>query len=125
MLYWKFDLYLFNIQTYTKITVNKAVTNAQLPDTSFVEGLASGATGFAKSAGGNSTTITLRDTSGTFITGEQIRINGLTTVARSIKTVTAHRLEDIKSVYQNTNGSFAGFGFDFSGDFVLKSSPIR
>ena len=77
------------------------------------------------SAGGNSANINLRDTSGTFIVGEQIRINGLTTVARSIKTVTAHRLEDIKSVYQNSNGDFAGFGYDFSGDLVLKSSPIR
>ena len=75
-------------------------------------------------AGGGSASITLRGTSGTFIVGEQLRINGLTTVARSIKTVTAHRLEDIKSVYQDSS-SFAGFAFDFSGDLVLKTTPIR
>ena len=120
----KFDLYLFDIQTFTSLTLNTAVSSTELPDTAFVEGLSSGASGFARSAGGNSANITLRDTSGTFITGEQIRINGLTTVARSIKTVTAHRLEDIKSVYQDSS-AFAGFAFDFSGDLVLKTEPIR
>ena len=121
----KFDLYLYDIQTYTSLVLNSAVSSTELPDTAFIEGLSSGASGFATAAGGNSVNILLEDTSGTFIVGEQIRINGLTTVARSIKTVTAHRLEDIKSVYQNTNGSFAGFGFDFSGDLVLKTTPIR
>jgi hypothetical protein len=121
----KFDLYLFDVQTFTSLVLNTAVSSTELPDTAFVEGLSSGASGFATSAGGNSATITLSDTSGTFIVGEQIQINGLTTVSRSIKTVTAHRLEDIKSVYRNTNGLFAGFGYDFSADLVLKSTPIR
>ena len=120
----KFDLYLFDVQTFTNLTLNTAVSSTELPDTAFVEGLSSGASGFARSAGGNSANITLRDTSGTFIVGEQIRINGLTTVARSVKTVTAHRLEDIKSVYQDSS-AFAGFAFDFSGDLVLKTAPIR
>ena len=119
-----FDLYLFDIQTFTKITVNKAVTNAQLPDTSFVEGLASGASGFAVSQGGNSTTITLSDTSGTFIRGEEIRING--NVGGSTRTITAVQefsIRDIKSVYQDA--SALGLQTDFSADLVLKQSPIK
>ena len=120
----KFDLYLFDVQTFTSLVLNTAVSSTELPDTAFVEGLSSGASGFAVNGGGNSATITLNTTSGTFIVGEQIRINGLTTVARSIKTVTAHRLEDIKSVYQDSS-AFTGFGFDFSGDLVLKSTTIR
>ena len=120
----KFDLYLYDVQTFTSLVLNTAVTSTELPDTAFVEGLSSGASGFATGAGGNSANIVLEDTSGTFIVGEQIRINGLTTVARSIKTVTAHRLEDIKSVYQDSS-AFSGFAFDFSGDLVLNSTPIR
>ena len=120
----KFDLYLYDVQTYTSLVLNEAVTSSELPDTAFVEGLSSGASGFARNAGGNSASILLEDTSGKFIVGEQIRINGLTTVARSIKTVTAHRLEDIKSVYQDSS-AFAGFAFDFSGDLVLKTKPIK
>ena len=119
----KFDLYLFDIQTYTKITVNKAVTNAQLPDTSFVEGLASGATGFAVSQGGNSTTITLRDTSGTFIRGEEIRINDNAGGAtRTITAVQEFSIRDIKSVYQNA--AALGLQGDFSADLVLNETSI-
>ena len=119
----KFDLYLFDIQTYTKITVNKAVTNAQLPDTSFVEGLASGATGFAESQGGNSTTITLRDTSGTFIRGEEIRINGnVGGATRTITAVQEFSIRDIKSVYQDA--STLGLQGDFSADLVLNETSI-
>ena len=81
----KFDLYLYDVQTYTSLVLNTAVSNAELPDSAFVEGLSSGASGFARNAGGGSASILLEDTSGTFIVGEQIRINGLTTVARSIK----------------------------------------
>ena len=35
----KFDLYLFDIQTFTFLTVNKLLTSQELPDTAFVEGL--------------------------------------------------------------------------------------
>ena len=120
----KFDLYLFDIQTYTVLVVNKAVSNTDLPDSSFVEGLSSGATGFSAVSGGNSTTVTLRDTSGTFIAGEEIRINNnIGGATRSIKTVTEKSLRDVKSVYQDA--SALGLQTDFSADMVLKSSPIK
>ena len=117
-----FDLYLFNIQLYTVLNVNQALSNAQLPDGSFVEGLSSGATGFAKSAGGGATTITLRDRSGTFIAGEEISING-GSGSRTISTVSEKSLRDIKSVYQDA--SALGLQTDFSADLVLQPTPIR
>ena len=120
----KFDLYLFDIQTYTFLTVNKAVSNTDLPDTSFVEGLASGATGFAVNAGGNSTTVQLRGTSGTFIAGEEIRINdNIGGATRTITSVSEKSLRDVKSVYQDA--SSLGLQTDFSADLVLKPSPIK
>ena len=119
-----FDLYLFDIQLYTVITVNQVLSNAQLPDGAFVEGLSSGATGFAKSAGGGAATITLRDRSGTFIVGEEIRINdNIGGVTRTISTVSEKSLRDVKSVYQDS--SALGLQSDFSGDTVLIPSPIR
>ena len=48
----QFDLYVYDIQLYTELTFNVAVSNAELPLGSFIEGLSSGATGFAVSAGG-------------------------------------------------------------------------
>ena len=122
-----FDLYLFDIQTYTFLNLNKTLSNIDLPDTSFVEGLSSGATGFAVSSGGNSATVTLRDTSGTFIAGEQIRINGndgnAIGASRTIATVSEKSLRDVKSVFQDS--STLGLQGDFSADIVLKPSPIR
>ena len=116
----KFDLYLFDIQTFTTLTVNKALTSTELPDTGFVEGLSSGASGFSVSAGGNSATINLRDTSGTFIEGEEIKIDG---VRRTIASVSEKSLRDVKSVYQDA--STTSLATDFSADLVLKQSPIK
>ena len=119
----KFDLYLFDVQTKTFLTVNKTLSNTQLPDTAFVEGLKSGATGFAHGAGGNSTTISLMNTSGKFIKGEEISINGRTVDTRTIVSVNEKSLRDVKSVFQDATA--LGLQTDFSADVVLNQSPIR
>jgi hypothetical protein len=97
------DLYLYDIQTYTTLTLNSSVSNTELPATSFVKGKSSGASGYAVSAGGDSTTISLRQTSGTFLVGEQILINGLE-FPRTIKSLRVYNTQNIKSVYQSTSG---------------------
>jgi len=118
----QFDLYLYDIQLFTKITVNVALSNTELPVGSFVEGLSSGATGFAEEAGGGGTTHDLEQVSGTFIVGEQIRINGDNSLTRSITTVVKNGLEDVMSVHQED--TFIS-GADFSGDLVLKEVIIK
>jgi hypothetical protein len=102
------NLYLYDIQTYTTLVLNTSVTSAELPATSFVKGKSSGASGFAVSAGSASSTINLRQTSGTFSVGEQLIINGLD-FPRTIKTVTAYSEEDIKSVKQSASTGFSQF----------------
>jgi hypothetical protein len=97
------NLYLYDIQTYTTLVLNTSITSAELPATSFVKGKSSGASGFAVSAGSASSTINLRQTSGTFSVGEQLIINGLD-FPRTIRTVTAYSTEDIKSVKQSASG---------------------
>jgi hypothetical protein len=102
------NLYLYDIQTYTTVGLNTSVTSAELPATSFVKGKSSGASGFAVSAGGASSTINLRQTSGTFSVGEQLIINGID-FPRTIRTVTAYSTEDIKSVKQSASSGFSQF----------------
>ena len=102
------NLYLYDIQTYTTLVLNTSVTSTELPATSFVKGKSSGASGFAVSAGSASSTINLRQTSGTFSVGEQLIINGLD-FPRTIKTVTAYSEEDIKSVKQSASTGFSQF----------------
>ena len=115
-----FDLYLFDVQTFTEITLNQSVSAAQLPDSSFVEGVSSGASGFAESAGSGSNTVTLSQTTGTFIAGEQLRINGTTLVSRSVKSVRTFGIQDVKSVFQDSTAVSAELKSDFSGDTVLQ-----
>ena len=75
------------MQTFTRLELNQAVSNAELPDTSFVRGLSSGATGYAIAAGGASTVIKLTQVTGVFVAGEQIIINEDSEIPRSVRTV--------------------------------------
>ena len=72
------------------------VSNAELPDASYVRGLSSGATGHATAAGGASTIVKLPQVTGSFITGEGIIINEDPELSRSIQT-RIFGVEDIKS----------------------------
>jgi hypothetical protein len=117
------DFYLYDVQTYTTLVLNQNLSAQQLPLSSYVKGKSSGASGYTSEAGNNTTTIKLRQTSGTFIRGEQIIINGLEIYPRSISEITVYGTEDIKQVYQST--SVSGFSTSFIGDSVLdKQLPI-
>jgi len=105
------DLYLYDIQTYTTIVLNSIISSTELPATSYVKGKSSGASGYAVSAGGSSNTISLRQTSGTFSVGEQLIINGID-FPRTIRTVTAYSTEDIKSVKQTGISGYPTFTAD-------------
>ena len=122
----QFDLYLFDVQTFTELTLNSSVSNAQLPDSSFVEGVSSGASGFANAQGGGSDTVNLVQTTGTFIAGEQLRINGTTLVSRSVKRVKELLVLKILSpVFQDSTAVDSELKSDFSGDLILqrKTAP--
>jgi hypothetical protein len=114
----KWGLYLYDVQTYTRLTLNHSVSDTDLPITSYIKGKNSGASGYATASGNNSTTIFLRQISGTFQVGEQLLINGiLTTPTRTISSIKVFDSKDIKSVYQSNTVS--GFAVDFSADVCL------
>ena len=115
----QWDLHLFDIQTFTRLELNQAVSNAELPDTSFVRGLSSGATGYAIAAGGASAVIKLTQVTGVFVAGEQIIINEDPEISRSIKTVRTFGIQDVKSVYQDAS-SLSGYASDFVADTILQ-----
>ncbi len=112
------DLYLYDVQTFTEITLNQSVSSVELPATSFIKGKSSGASGYAVSSGGSGTAvITLRQTSGSFIIGEQILINGVEIYPRTIATIKIYNANDIKSVFQPTG--VTGFSTAFLADSFL------
>ena len=117
----QWDLYLFDIQTYTVITLNTSLTPQQCPQSSFIRGASSGASGYVADSN-TASTITLLQTSGAFIVGEQILINESTEFSRSIQSVKAYNADDIKSVYQNSTGITSKLKTTFTADLVLQKS---
>ncbi len=111
------DLYLYDIQTYTEITLNETLTSSQLKVSSFIKGKSSGASGYSVSDGNSTSVINLRQTSGSFSVGEQILIDGIETVSRTISSIKQYKIEDIKSVHQPT--AISGFSTSFIGDTQL------
>jgi len=90
----RFDLRLFDIQTFTVLTLGLGVTAA---NSAFVKGVFSGASGHLKDAVSNSTTLNLLDVRGQFQINEPIEINGIV-VGRNITAVRDHDIRDVKSI---------------------------
>jgi hypothetical protein len=106
----QWDLYLYDIQTYTNVTFNVSTT---LLTSAFIKGKSSGASGFVV-AGSSSTSFDLSQTSGTFVTGEKLIVNGIET-ALTIASFTQNTIDQLKSVDQTGIADFP----DFDADAVL------
>ena len=102
-----FDLHLYDIQTFTILRVS-STTGVPATKGMRVRGLASGAVGYLarnkNSTGVNE--LAVSQTTGTFISGEQLIINERTVSdSVSVKEVLSYSIEDIKSIRQNTFSS--------------------
>jgi hypothetical protein len=115
----EWDLYLFDVQTYTKLTINQSLNSNQCPVTSYVRGVSSNASGYVVTAPSNSE-LTLTQTSGSFIAGEQILINESVEYSRSIVSVKAFNTQDIKSIFQSSTSISSGIKTSFVADTVLQ-----
>jgi hypothetical protein len=117
----EWNLYLYDIQTYTTIELNEALNGTECPETSYILGKNSSASGYTTAAAG-SATITISGTSGQFLVGEQIEINGTSETPRTVKSVTTYSISDVKSVSQSAEvGGSNVFGWSntFTADTVL------
>lgn len=107
------DLRLFDLQTYTSVTLNQSVTNSGIRTGSYIKGKNSGASGYSIDAGSNAS-INIVQTSGTFHKGEQIEIDGSDDESRTVGIATAYHTQSIKSVV----------GTGFTANAVLESFRI-
>jgi hypothetical protein len=115
----EWELYLFDVQTFTKLTLNQSLNSNQCPATSFIRGVSSNASGYVVTAA-SGVDITLTQTSGTFIAGEQILINESSEYSRSVKSVKVFSTQDIKSVFQGSTSISSGIKTSFVADTVLQ-----
>jgi hypothetical protein len=105
-----FEASVYDVQTYTYLTLNTTVT---LTKPSFVEGKNSSASGYLTSAVTNSNQVVLYQTSGEFIVGEQLKIDGQD-ISRTIVSVRDYDLGDIKQLV-----GYVGTTTSFTADTVL------
>ena len=106
-----FEIFLFDIQTDTELTINQAHTIA-LP--AIIQGRNSGAKGFLRTAVSSGTTITLNQVSGKFLKDEQILINGDIN-GRVITNISKFDISDVKSVRSTAAGR------TFASDVLLET----
>ena len=99
----RFDLRLYDIQTFTVLTLGLALTAG---NSAHVKGVFSGATGHLKDAVTNGTTLTLIDVAGQFQINEPIKINGIV-VGRNITAVSDKDIRDVKSIGTSSGTIFA------------------
>ena len=93
----KYEVRLYDVQTFTTLTVNTAQT---LTTPVRVKGARSGARGFLKNNVTSSLSLTLTDTTGTFITDEPLILNGIQEPV-TVTSVREYSLGDVKSLHQN------------------------
>lgn len=92
----KWDLSLYDVQTFTNITVNEPVT---LSNSVYIKGESSGATGFLRSNVSAGTAITAYQVNGDFFKGERLLFNGLVDDARYVTNSINYSLSDVRSIY--------------------------
>jgi len=111
----EWDLSLFDVQSFTDISLNQSITQA-VP--AFIEGKRSGATGFLRGSVTAGTAVTVYETEGNFIKNEPIIINGVDN-GRICIGITEHSISDVKSLY-GTDDGVAGIN-TFSANIIPKT----
>lgn len=105
----QWDLTLFDITTYGDLTLN-GQTTLQVPTK--IKGKSSGATGYLRYSVSSGIGITVYDTFGNFISGEQLSFNGVDS-SITVSDFKNYNISDVQSVY-GTSGS----NVIFSGDVI-------
>ena len=118
----EWDLYLYDIQTYTNLTLANTYNTGDVPDSSFVRGLSSGATGYISQRSTN--VYSLMQTSGTFLVGEQVIINEQVKYQTGISAIDVYTTEDIKAVFQDADALNTNLQTNFIADTVLYPKPL-
>lgn len=107
------QLYLYDTQIFTKLTLNVDATGKIL--TSYkIKGLSSNATGYVRSI--SATEVVLTQVSGEFIRNEAVSVNGQTTNAFSVTIIDSYRVNDVKSVNQSSTTIDPNLQVNFSCD---------
>jgi hypothetical protein len=107
----QWDISLYDVQTYTTITLNEPIT---LVTPTHIRGKESGAVGFLRSNVSSGIALTAYCTSGKFSLGEKLIFDGIENT-RVTKTVRSYGVGDVKSIFGQV-----GTSYTFSGDVIQR-----
>ena len=113
----EWDTSLYDIQLFSKLTLNEPVT---LTIPTQIKGKYSGATGFLVSAVSNSTSLEIYEKKGEFLTNEPFEINGIAN-NRVATAITSFGMQDVKSIYGGPDLGNVGFAKTFNGDVIQRA----
>ena len=116
----QWDLSLYDIQTFSHITLNEPTT---LTVPTFIKGKYSGATAFLQTAVSNSTSLVVYEKNGEFIQNEPFNFNGVED-SRVAVAVTAYGLGDVKAIYGGPDLGNVGFARTFNADTIQEKAWI-
>ena len=112
----EWDTSLYDIQLFSKVTLNEPVTFS-IPTQ--IKGKYSGATGFLRSAVSNSTSLVVYEKTGEFVTNEPFIING-TDNNRIATAITSFSMKDVKQLYGGPELGDVGSAKTFTGDVIQR-----
>jgi hypothetical protein len=105
----EFETFLYDIDTYTQVSIGSSIT---LSTPALIEGNSSGSKGYLTNSITNSNLLILNSVRGSFIAGESISVNGISS-SPTISTVRDYSIFDIKSLFSTVGVS------TFSADLTL------
>ena len=97
----RYDTRLYDVETFTNVTVGTALTAAE---SAYVKGVYSGSSGFLVSAASNATILSLSGVRGEFQLNEPLEING-NSVGRNITAIRKFDFSDVKSLHRTVGVS--------------------
>jgi len=112
----EWDTSLYDIQLFSKVTLNEPVTFS-IPTQ--IKGKYSGATGFLRSAVSNSTSLVVYEKTGEFVTNEPFVINGVDN-NRVATAITSFGMQDVKQLYGGPELGDVGSAKTFTGDVIQR-----
>ena len=115
-----FETFLYDIDTHTQITVSSNIT---LSAPALIEGRNSGSRGYLNSTVSNSNVLTLNSVSGSFVVGEGISVNGISS-SPTISSITDHSLDEVKSLFSTVGVNTFSADLKLTGGFALGTEQL-
>jgi hypothetical protein len=115
-----FETFLYDIDTYTQITIGSNIT---LSAPALIEGRNSGSKGYLNSTVSNGNVLTLNSVSGSFVVGEGISVNGISS-SPTISNITDYSLDQVKSLFSTVGVNTFSADLKLTGVYSLGAEQL-